>query len=142
MLGLERCGIVAFRPSSDTLSIGICARSHTQQGHHGGSCDDLADNDLGIGSGWVHRLKLLRPFRRLRRENGKGDDMWWYDARDPIADHIARADHEPTRPTDCAETHCLPRLHHGEDRGAKPSRPHLHSRSHLRRAPIHITCHY
>ena len=41
----------------------------TQQGQHGGSCDDLADNDLGIGSGWVHRLKLLRPFRRLRREN-------------------------------------------------------------------------
>ena len=30
--------------------------------------------------------------------------MWWCDARDPIADHIARADHEPTRPTDCAET--------------------------------------
>ena len=24
----------------------------TQQGQHGGSCDDPADNDLGIGSGW------------------------------------------------------------------------------------------
>ena len=68
-LGLERCGIVAIRLGSDTLSIGICARSRTQQGQHGGSCDDLADNDLGIGSGWVHRPKLLRPFRRLRREN-------------------------------------------------------------------------